>query len=105
MGRTELARVDPRYAYATQPGGYNTYRPDYYGMQNMPAPPPVYDPNAPRPPVYDGPDGGSKVAPSQWTSQPAHQPEHEEFQAPPGPPPTAAVTANNTGASNNPYRQ
>lgn len=34
-------------------------------MHNM-APPPVYDPNSARPPVYPGPpEGGSKVDPNQ----------------------------------------
>ncbi len=105
MSKGELARVDPRYAYAAQPAGYANYRPEYYGMQNMQMPPPpVYDPSAPRPPIYEGPDGATKIAPSQWTDQPAHRPNDDEYQPPPGPPPAAAVQPTNTGSSNNPYR-
>src|SRR3569833_682046 len=103
VSRAEMARVAPRYAYATQPGGYYSYRPDAYGMQPMP--PPVYDPRAPRPPVYDAPAGGSKVAPSQWGNEPTNRPLGDDFEPPPGPPPPAAVPANHTGSSNNPYRQ
>jgi len=48
-------------------------------------PPPVYDPKAPRPPVYEGPDGAAKVAPSQFGSKPTDGPEDDdEYQAPPG---------------------
>ncbi|KAJ9132982.1 hypothetical protein NKR23_g11064 [Pleurostoma richardsiae] len=110
VSKAELARVDPRYAYP-QPAGYSNYRPDYYGMQPQPfaAPPPVYDPNAPRPPIYDGPEGATKVAPSQYGNQPTYRPADQDqapmgddFAPPPGPPP--AVTANHTGSSNNPYR-
>jgi len=101
--------VDPRYAYAAQPAGYNTYRPDYYNMQNvnnMPPPPRMYDPNAARPPVYEGPAGATKVAPSQWGNEPAHRPaDADDYAPPPGPPPPAAMGANHTGSSNNPYRQ
>jgi len=101
VGRQELAKVDPRYAYAAQPVGLTNYQPEYYGMQAMP--PPVYDPKAPRPPVYEGPDGAAKVAPSQFGNKPTDGPEDdEEYQAPPGPPP--AVSADHTGSSNNPYR-
>lgn len=108
--RAQLARVDPRYAYppqTTNPNGTNYYRPGYqaqydpsYNMQNMPPPPPMYDPSAPRPPMYEGPEGGSKTAPSQ------------EYEAPPGPPPAQAQTPataaqpvgrNDTGSSN-PFR-
>ncbi len=98
-----MARVDPRYAYP-QPAGFTTYRPEYHGMQNMAPqavpPPPVYDPN--RPPMYSGPDGATKVAPSQWGNEPTHRPQGHDYEAPPGPPP--AVTADQTGSSNNPYR-
>lgn len=101
--RTELAKVDPRYAYAAAPAGYATYRPEYVGMHAMP-PPPVYDPT--RPPVYEGPDGASKVDPSQRRDEPTNRPadqQADEYAPPPGPPP-AAVTANHTGSSNNPFR-
>ncbi|PSR87417.1 hypothetical protein BD289DRAFT_482150 [Coniella lustricola] len=68
--------------------GYPTYRaelqPQYYNMQpNMVPPPPMYDP-AGRPPIYEGPAGGSKAAPSQ---QPMYRPADEEYGAPAGPPP------------------
>jgi hypothetical protein len=73
-----------------------------------PMPPPLYDPNAPMPPVYQPPAGGSKVDPSQWRAEPTRRPSNgepsPEYEAPPGPPPAAAVQADHTGASNNPYR-
>ncbi|KAF3762199.1 hypothetical protein M406DRAFT_341467 [Cryphonectria parasitica EP155] len=109
ISRAELARVDPRYAYPQS--SYTTYRPDYqgqyYNMQpNMPPPPPMYDP-AGRPPIYDGPVGGTKTAPSQWTQGPTPRPADEEYGSPEGPPPahTAAspVAPQGTGSSN-PYR-
>lgn len=97
VSRSELARVDPRYAYPQS--SYNNYRPDYYNMQNnMPMPPPVYDPNAARPPVYDDPQGATKTAPSQWGQQPTYRPadqQADDYAPPPGPPP--AVTANHSG--------
>lgn len=87
ISRPELARVDPRYAYP-QPMGYQTYRPQYYGMQsNMPPPPPMYDPSG-RPPTYDMPQGGTKMAPTQqFAPQPAPGGRDEEYGAPAGPPP------------------
>jgi len=56
-----------------------------FGMQPMP--PPVYNPNAPLPPSYQ-PQNGSKVDPSQWGSA-VPPPQNANYQAPPGPPPTA----------------
>lgn len=101
INRAELARVDPRYAYP-QPSSYTTYRPEYYNMQpNMAPPPPMYDPRG-RPPMYDGPQGGTKTAPSQWTQGPTHRPD-EEYGAPSGPPPAQRLAPENTG-STNPYR-
>ncbi|PSS08737.1 hypothetical protein M430DRAFT_37498 [Amorphotheca resinae ATCC 22711] len=74
-------------------------------------PPPVYDPSAPMPPVYQPPEGATKVDPSQWRSEPTRRPAEEDpapsYEAPPGPPPRAAVQADHTGTSttsNNPYR-
>jgi hypothetical protein len=97
--------VDPRYAYAAHPRGYYNHRPEHYGMMAMP--PPTYDPNAARPPVYEGPDGATKVDPSQRRDEPTHRPgdaeDGEDFAAPPGPPPS--VQRDDTGRSNNPYRQ
>lgn len=87
---------------------YQTYRPDYYGAQpGMPPPPPMYD-AAGRPPMYDGPQGATKAAPSQWPQPPpaaAQGPagRDEEYGVPSGPPPSH-VARNNTGSSN-PYRQ
>lgn len=98
----------------------------------MPPPPPMYDPNAMRPPLYDAPSGpapppATKVDPSQWRAEPTRRPAaeggggdapttgsvHDEgvtFAPPPGPPPPAAsgggVARNTTGASessNNPF--
>lgn len=97
FSRAQLARVDSRYAWPQ--ATYNNYRPEYYqqqqgyyGMQGMP--PPTYDPNAARPPMYAPPDGGSKVDPSQEYG----------ITPPPGPPPPpAAMPANHTGQSY-PYR-
>lgn len=105
VSRSQLARVDPRYAYP-QPAGYTTYRPDYYGMNAMP-PPPVYDPS--RPLIYDGPPGSTKVDSAQASQQPqAHPPpppppQEAGIAGPQVPPPT--VTANHTGSSNNPFRR
>ncbi|KAL8393316.1 hypothetical protein RB595_003194 [Gaeumannomyces hyphopodioides] len=104
VSRSQLARVDPRYAYP-QPAGYTTYRPDYYGMNAMP-PPPVYEPS--RPPMYDGPPGGTKVDPAQTSQQsqaqpPPPPPQEAGIAGPQVPPPT--VTANHTGSSNNPFRR
>ncbi|KAK1635957.1 hypothetical protein BDP81DRAFT_489000 [Colletotrichum phormii] len=96
FSRAQLARVDSRYAWPA--ATYNTYRPEYYnthpqaqgggyyGMQGMP--PPTYDPNSARPPMYAPPDGGSKVEPSQ------------EYGVTP---PQASVAANHTGQPY-PYR-
>ncbi|KAH8905896.1 hypothetical protein BR93DRAFT_998044 [Coniochaeta sp. PMI_546] len=104
VSRGQLASVDPRYAYPA-PAGFATYRPpqNEYGMYAMP--PPVYDPNAPRPPMYYGPteqDVGTKVDPDQ--SRPAYQQPTvtEEYEAPAGPPPSA-VRPQGTGNSN-PFR-
>ncbi|KAI1123166.1 hypothetical protein F5Y10DRAFT_252379 [Nemania abortiva] len=99
LSRAERAQVDPAYAYAAQ---NPIYRPvyghpngggaDYYGMHPMP--PPVYDPT--RPPVYDGPQAGSKVDPVQDRQAQAPVPAPTQTQgvtdyAPPaGPPPSAA---------------
>jgi len=109
LNRQQRARYDPAYQnptafYAPYPSG------GQYGMHPMP--PPMYDPDAPQPPTYQPPAGGSKVDPSQWRAEPTRRPTPAEgepspaYEAPPGPPP-AAVTANHTGASttsNNPYR-
>ncbi|OIW24002.1 hypothetical protein CONLIGDRAFT_564448, partial [Coniochaeta ligniaria NRRL 30616] len=107
VSRGQLARVDPRYAYPA-PAGFATYRPpqNEYGMYSMP--PPVYDPNAPRPPMYYGPpaaeqDVGTKVDPDQSRGQ--HQQPAvttEEYEAPAGPPPSA-MRPQGTGGSN-PFR-
>ncbi|KAI0865044.1 hypothetical protein F4860DRAFT_342531 [Xylaria cubensis] len=91
LSRQERAQVDPTYAYPRGPVVYGVYRPvygndnnnngDYYGMHPMP--PPVYDPS--RPPVYDGPQGGSKVDPVQDRSQ--GQGSAPDYAPPAGPPP------------------
>lgn len=103
VSRRDLARVDPRYAVPNnawyRPGYHNNAyynnpqnpNGNYYGMNsNMAPPPPMYDP-AGRPPVYDGPEGGSKVAPNQWTDGPRHGQVPgqgaEDYTAPQGPPP------------------
>jgi hypothetical protein len=90
VSRTELATVDPRCAYAARPGGYATYRPENYNMTAMP--PPIYDPNAARPPMYEGPDGASKVDPSQGRDHLGYgqgaEGQEQGISAPPGPPPS-----------------
>lgn len=102
--RGQLASVDPRYAYPA-PAGFTTYRPpqNEYGM--YPMPPPVYDPNAPRPPMYYGPpaqDVGTKVDPDQSRGHQRPTATEEEYEAPAGPPPSA-VRPQGTGNSN-PFR-
>ncbi|KAI0452467.1 hypothetical protein F5B21DRAFT_332587 [Xylaria acuta] len=92
LSRQERAQVDPTYAYPQGPVVYGVYRPvygtngnnngEYYGMHPMP--PPVYDPS--RPPVYDGPQVGSKVDPVQDRSQ-GSQGSAPEYAPPTGPPP------------------
>ncbi|KAM7191800.1 hypothetical protein V8F20_009163 [Naviculisporaceae sp. PSN 640] len=120
VARRDLARVDPRYQYP--PANAYYYEPHQpapaygaYGMHTMP-PPPVYDPNAPRPPVYQfdveaqagpgpaqPPAGATKVDPSQPVQRPADQ-QAEQYEAPPGPPPAASnIPPQNTG-STNPFR-
>lgn len=109
LNRQQRARYDPNYQNPSV--YYNRYDEGggQYGMHPMP--PPMYDPNAPLPPTYQPPAGGSKVDPSQWRSEPTRRPQETgepspAYGAPPGPPP-AAVQANHTGAStvsNNPYR-
>ncbi|CZR55255.1 uncharacterized protein PAC_05142 [Phialocephala subalpina] len=110
LNREQRARYDPAYQ---NPQVYYTQYPAggaQYGMNPMP--PPMYDPNAPMPPTYQPPEGATKVDPSQWRSQPTRRPQESgepspAYEAPPGPPPAAAVQANHTGAStvsNNPYR-
>jgi hypothetical protein len=101
LSRRQLATVDPSYAYPQ--AAYTNYRPggqDQYGMHAMP--PPVYDPNAPRPPFYEPPAGGTKMDPAQWRAEPTRRPQDLDYDVPPPEPPTAA--ANYTGSSNNPYR-
>lgn len=106
VSRGELARTDPRYAYPT-PAGYTTYRPpqNEYGMYAMP--PPVYDPNAPRPPVYYGPpptaaqqDVGTKVDPDQGRAGYQRPTATDEYEPPAGPPPASTVRPQGTGSSN-----
>ncbi|KAK0753863.1 hypothetical protein B0T18DRAFT_311563, partial [Schizothecium vesticola] len=67
--RSHRAQTDPRHhwpnAATTVPYYPNVNGSPAYGMDSM-APPPVYDPNAARPPMYPGPpEGGSKVDPNQ----------------------------------------
>lgn len=104
LSRPQRARYDPTYqdprAY------YYPYNGDGYNMHPMA--PPVYDPRAPMPPVYQPPVGASKVDPSQVTTRPAADGDPSpSYGAPEVPPPGAAVKTNHTGtsnASNNPYR-
>ena len=75
-------------------------------------PPPVYDPNAPRPPVYYGPPptqqqqhdvGATKVDPDQSRGGYQRPTVTEEYEAPAGPPPGPTVRPQGTGNSN-PFR-
>ncbi|KAH8899229.1 hypothetical protein GQ53DRAFT_303962 [Thozetella sp. PMI_491] len=105
VSRSALARVDPRYAYP-QAAGYQPYNPNSYGMNWVP-PPPVYDPNATRPPMYNGPgpEGSTKVDPSQWMTEPTRRPADQQAEqyAPPTGPPPSALRPEGTGNSN-PFR-
>ncbi|TVY46540.1 hypothetical protein LOCC1_G003344 [Lachnellula occidentalis] len=104
LNRQTRARYDP--SYQNPSAYYQPYPPQdqQYGLHSMP--PPMYDPNAPLPPSYQPPPGATKVDPSQWgaTQRPVEVGEPSPaYEAPPGPPP-AAVQANHTGSTNNPYR-
>lgn len=121
VARNDLARVDPRYPYPPHPQttSFHPYtqhqqQQQPYGNYGMhPVPPPVYDPDAPRPPMYPGPppamgmvqppDGATKVDPMQQAPPipppvvlPTVPPmprsngnEDEDYKAPAGPPPSA----------------
>jgi hypothetical protein len=98
--RRQLARVDPNYQY---PQAQNVearpyfHNQQYFGMTNLP--PPVYDPNSARPPMYPGPPAeGTKVDPSQQPQQTG-----VDYAPPPGPPPANSLPPQGTG-SNNPFR-
>ncbi|KAL2199902.1 hypothetical protein P885DRAFT_75083 [Corynascus similis CBS 632.67] len=88
--RAALSQVDPRYR--PPPAGNFAYgHPEqyYYDMHAMP-PPPVYDPNAPRPPQYEPPTNSTKAEPSQqYGAQQSQQQTGPsgEYGPPPGPPP------------------
>ncbi|KAM3069333.1 hypothetical protein ACMFMG_010836 [Clarireedia jacksonii] len=100
LSRQQRAMYDPTYQDPSV--CYTTYPPSgQYGM--YPMAPPMYDPNAQMPPTYQPPAGATKLDPSQSRAQPVNPQSSQEYEAPPGPPP-AAVQANHTGASNNPYR-
>lgn len=107
--RQDLARVDPRYAYPPamyhpRAPGWTTHRPaDAYHMRDMGVPPPpVYDPNSSRPPMYSPPEGGSKINPAQGWQQQQQQQSGTDYAAPAGPPP-AVVATHGTG-NTNPFR-
>ena len=97
--RHQLAQVDPRYQWPQATAApYYPQNNNNYGMHNMP--PPVYDPNAARPPMYPGPpEGGSKVEPNQQ-QQTGASPSYDV--PPPGPPPQQTGVVENS--TNNPYR-
>lgn len=67
LSRAERARFDPNY-HPPQIALYQV--PEGYATHGYPAPPPAYNPNAPPPPTYQPPEGGSKIAPSQSVYQP-----------------------------------
>jgi hypothetical protein len=103
VSRRQMAQVDPNYQYPQAEARPYFHNQQYFGMQNMPnmPPPPVYDPNAARPPMYPGPpsppDGGSKVDPSQQ-----QQTGVTGVYPPPAGPPPGAMPQQNTGS--NPFR-
>jgi len=99
LSRNQRARYDPNYAPPAP--YYNPYQREGYNMNAMP--PPIYDPSHPMPPVYQPPTGGTKVAPSQFTtSRPVGETDPSpSYEAPPGPPPGAAAQAN---PADNPFR-
>ncbi|KAK3986892.1 hypothetical protein QBC44DRAFT_131685 [Cladorrhinum sp. PSN332] len=93
--RATLARVDPRYRFPQ--ANIRPYAPNgqqAYDMYSVP-PPPVYDPNAARPPMYmyEPPVGSTKVDYNQQLPSAQQQPgaapsqEHVQYAAPLGPPP------------------
>lgn len=105
--RSDLARVDPRYAYPPamyhpRAPGWTTHRPaDAYHMRDMGVPPPpVYDPTSSRPPMYSPPEGGSKVNPAQGWGQQESGTMNNDYAPPSGPPPPAAVATHGTGNTN-----
>ncbi|KAK3396355.1 hypothetical protein B0T20DRAFT_268918 [Sordaria brevicollis] len=135
VARNDLARVDPRYPYPhPHPQTTTVFHPyatsqqqQPYGNYGMyPVPPPVYDPDAPRPPMYPGPpplamgmvpDGATKVDPMQQAPPVVPTPptmprtdgneRDEEYEAPAGPPPSAQsqqpIRQQGTGGMN-PFR-
>ena len=110
LNRETRARYDPSFRQNPQVFYNNYSQGRQFNMENM-APPPLYNPNG-QPPVYQGPEGGSKVDPSQWRSGPPTRRPAEtgepapSYDAPAGPPPTA-VYPTHTGATavgNNSFR-
>ncbi|KAL2135625.1 hypothetical protein VTI74DRAFT_7575 [Chaetomium olivicolor] len=126
VSRATLAQVDPRYRYS-QPANIRPYNPDTQYLDMYAMPPPVYDPNAPRPPAYEPPTGSTKVEPNQQRdadqgqqsqgqqptgqhvdyppppgSPPPRRQSQEAYAPPPGPPPST-VRPQGTG-STNPFR-
>ncbi|KAJ4295954.1 hypothetical protein N0V88_004656 [Collariella sp. IMI 366227] len=94
VSRATLARIDPRYR-PPQTANIRPYNPDNQYLDMYAMPPPVYDPNAPRPPAYEPPVGSTKVEPDQQRDaeqsqqSQSQQPtgEHVEYPLPPGSPP------------------
>lgn len=106
--RSTLAQVDPRFRYP-QPNitSYRSNGQQIYDMHAMP-PPPVYDPNAARPPMYEPPAGATKTdanqqyqppqygvaaAPSSQYQQPPASYAPFEYAPPQGPPPLVSSSA------------
>ncbi|KAK3956004.1 hypothetical protein QBC32DRAFT_3217 [Pseudoneurospora amorphoporcata] len=122
VARNDLARVDPRYPYPQATihpyaSGQQPQQQQPYGNYGMhPVPPPVYDPDAPRPPMYPGlppamamvqpPDEATKVDPMQQAPPPPPPPtsREEQYEAPPGPPPTQAPIRQQGTGGTNPFR-
>ncbi|KAL2161427.1 hypothetical protein VTH06DRAFT_7988 [Thermothelomyces fergusii] len=90
VSRVTFFPADPRYGPPPPPNSYPYYDPAeryYYDMYAMP--PPVYDPNAPRPPKYEPPANSTKADPgqSQGAQQGQYQAGESAYGPPPGPPP------------------
>ncbi|RKF75299.1 putative ubiquitin-protein ligase sel1 protein [Golovinomyces cichoracearum] len=93
VNENSRAQYDPNYR--NQSSYYYQYAPQVqngYGMQAMP--PPMYNPNAPLPPSYQSPLGGTKSENSQWRPDETGRPENVDnapgYLPPPGPRPQVA---------------
>ncbi|KAI9047615.1 hypothetical protein LZ554_008328 [Drepanopeziza brunnea f. sp. 'monogermtubi'] len=109
LSRRDRARYDP--AFQTPSVYYNQYPPQQQSeYDRFSMPPPLYT-NADLPPTYQPPAGSTKVAPSQWRTDPTRRPAEvvasqpsPPYQAPAGPPPVAVIHTGASAGSNHPNR-